>query len=226
MALGQSTFGDIGGAAADLFAGFGASAKGALQAQGLRIQAQGTRIGAESTQLTAQGLRIKAQGDIAEASNYDLAATLAQQNEAYTAQSIRVQQAQSDRAVTQAIGGQQAGVAGAGFAASGSALDIMRDSAQQGALAHGVLAQQGAITEAGFEEQARSFQTMATTGRATAAGEMDIASQTDTIAQEQMGIATSQDALAVQTQQVANQQASGDFISAAIKGVAAIATLI
>ena len=63
MALGASTFSDLVGAASDLFAGFSASSKADLQ---------------------AQGLRIKAQGDLAEASNYDLAATLAQQNEKFT----------------------------------------------------------------------------------------------------------------------------------------------
>jgi hypothetical protein len=143
--------------------------KGALQAQGLQITAQGTRISAASTRLSAESLRTKAQGDLAEAGNYDLASELARENEAFTDQSTRIQQTQLDRQVTQAIGGQQAGVASAGFASSGSALDLMRDSASQGALAKGVLAQQGTITEAGFEEQAKSFDTMATTGRATAA---------------------------------------------------------
>jgi murein L,D-transpeptidase YcbB/YkuD len=226
MTFGPSTFSNLGGAASDLLAGFGASEKGALQAQGLRITAAGTRIGAQSTRLSADGLRIKAQGDLAEASNYDIASTLAQQNEAFTAQSTRVQQMQLDRQVTQAIGGQQASVAGAGFASSGSALDIMRDSASQGALAHGVLGQQGAITEAGFEEQATSFQTMAAAGRATAAGEMDIAGKTDVIAGQQDAIATQQDQLAAQTQQAANNQASGDFVSSLIKGAAAVGSLL
>jgi hypothetical protein len=225
MALGPNTFSDIGGAASDLFAGFGASAKGALQAQGLRITAQGTRISAAGTRISAQSLRTKAQGDLAEASNYDLAGQLARQNEAYTEQSTRVQQSQLDRQITQTIGGQQASVAGAGFASSGSALDIMRDSATQGALAKGVLAQQGVISEAGYEEQAKSYDTMAAAGRATAASEISIAGQTDVIAGQQDAIAGQQDQLAAQTQQVANQQATGDFVSSLIKGVAGVATL-
>lgn len=225
MALSNQTFSDIGGAASDLFAGLGASAKGKLQADGLRLQASGTRISAQSTRLSAEGLRTKAQGDLAEAGNYDLAAALARDNEAYTEQSTRVQQAQLDRQVTQAIGGQQAGVAGAGFAASGSALDLLRDSASQGALARGVLGQQGAITEAGFEEQAKSFDTMSATGRATAASEFDIAGKTDAIAGQQDQIAAGQDQLAIDTQKAADQQAKGDFITSAIKGVAAVASL-
>src|SRR5260221_4919747 len=89
----------LGGAAADLFAGFGATTKADLAAQGLRLTAQGTLITAQGTRLNAEGLRTKAQGDLAEASNYDLAATLAQANEAYTAQSTRIQQSQQERAI-------------------------------------------------------------------------------------------------------------------------------
>jgi hypothetical protein len=226
MALSSSTFSDIGGAASDLFAGLGASAKGGLQAQGLRITAAGTRITADSTRLTADSLRTKARGDIAEADNYDLASGLARENEAYTAQSTRIQQSQLDRQVTQAIGGQQASVAGAGFASSGSALDIMRDSAAQGALAHGTLAAQGAITEAGFEEQAKSFDTMSAAGRATAADEFGIADKTDLIAGRQDALADQQDQLATATQRAADDSSTGSFISAALKGVAAIASIV
>jgi hypothetical protein len=46
MALSNTAFSDIGGSVSDLFAGFGASAKGALQAQGLDITAAGTDISA------------------------------------------------------------------------------------------------------------------------------------------------------------------------------------
>jgi hypothetical protein len=59
-------------------------------------------------------------------------------------------------------------VAGAGFAESGSALDLLCSSVQQGALTHAVLGQQGLITEAGYTERAQSYKTMA--DAATAAG--------------------------------------------------------
>lgn len=226
MALSSSTISSLGGAASDLFAGLGASAKGKLQADGLRLTAEGTRIGADSTRLNASSLRIKARGDLAEADNYDLAADLALKNQQYTATSTRVQQAQLDRQTFQAIGGQKASVAGAGFASSGTALDLMRDSASQGALARGVLGQQGAITEAGFEEQQKSYQTMSAAARATAAGEFGIADQTDAIAGRQDAIAAGQDQLAVDTQKVADDSATGSFISAAIKGVAGVASLL
>src|SRR6185312_13200510 len=126
-----------------------------LKAQGLRITAEGTLITAQGTRLNAESLRTKAQGDLAEASNYDLAAGLAEANKAYTEQSTRLQQFQTDRQIYQAMGATRAGAAGAGFAAGGSAGDLLRDSASQGALAKATLAQQGVITEAGYEEQAK-----------------------------------------------------------------------
>lgn len=51
--------------------------------------------------------------------------------------------------------------AGAGFAQSGSALDILRTSAQQGATTRAVIGQQGLITEAGYQEQSEAYQNMA-----------------------------------------------------------------
>jgi hypothetical protein len=128
MAFGASTISGFGGAASDLFSGFGDKAK--------------------------------AQGDFAEAKNYGLASDLATQNEKFTETSTAIKQAQIDRENTKMIGGQEADVAGAGFAESGSALDLLRESASQGALTHAVAAQQGLITEAGYTEQAQSYQTM------------------------------------------------------------------
>lgn len=225
MALGAGTVNALSGAAADLFAGMSAGAKGKLSADALRINAQSTRIGAGSTRLTAESLRTKARGDIAEADNYDLAANLARENEAYTLQSTRLQQYQQSRNQTQVIGGIRSSVAGAGFTEGGSAGDIMRDSASQGAIAHGVIGQQGSIAMAGYEEQAKSFETMSRTGRATAASEMGIADKTDLIAGQQDAIAAQQDQLAVDTQKVADDSAAGSFISAGIKGLAAVVSL-
>lgn len=225
MAFGATTINAVGSAAADLFTGLGASAKGKLSADALRINAQSTRIGASSTRLTAESLRTKARGDLAEADNYDLARDLARENEAFTLQSTRLQQNQLDRSITQTIGGQRASVAAAGFSSGGSALDIMRDSAAQGAIAHGVIGQQGSIAMAGYEEQAKSFETMSKTGRATAAAEMISADKTDAIAGQQDAIAAQQDQLARDTQKVADDSVFGSYVSAGIKGAAAVASI-
>jgi hypothetical protein len=124
--------------------------------------------GAASDLFAGQGDQAKAQYDFAEAKNYGLAADLATQNEQFTETSTAIKEAQQQREAMGAYRGVQADVAGAGFAESGSALDILRDSASQGALTHAVLGQQGLITEAGYKEQAESYTTMQ--GAATAAG--------------------------------------------------------
>jgi len=116
--------------------------------------------GAASDLFAAEGDKSKAQYDFAEAKNYGLAADLALQNEAFTETSTTIKEAQQQREAMSARGGVEAQVAGAGFAESGSALDILRDSAAQGALTHAVIGQQGLITEAGYKEQAESAQNM------------------------------------------------------------------
>lgn len=116
--------------------------------------------GAVSDLFSVDAHHAKAQGDLLEAQNYDLASGLATQNEQFTEESTTIKQAQLDRQNALTAGGQAADVAGAGFAASGSALDIMRDTASQGALTKAVGEQQGLITEAGYDEQAKSYQTM------------------------------------------------------------------
>lgn len=135
MAIGQSTFSDFAGAVGDLFA-------------------------AEGDRSKASALRLKAQGDRLEGENYGLAATLAGQNEKFTELSTAIKNTQLEREQTMAFGATRAEVGGAGLAASGSALDILADSARQGSLAKSVLNQQGLITEAGYQEQQQSYVNM------------------------------------------------------------------
>lgn len=101
----------------------------------------------------AKGLRI-------EAENYDLAAGFASKNAQFTETSTAIKQSQLDRDIFKTMGGISADVAGAGFAASGSALDILRDSASQGALTKAVGSQQGLITEEGYKVQAETYTNM------------------------------------------------------------------
>ncbi len=131
--------------------------------------------GAVGDLFAAEGHKAKAQGDRLEAQNYDLASGLAIQNEKFTETSTAIKQAQLDRSIYQTIGGERADVAGAGFAASGSALDIMRDSASQGALTKAVAGEQGLITEAGYKEQAQSYTNMASAARLAANAEDEAA---------------------------------------------------
>jgi hypothetical protein len=109
----------------------------------------------------AKGDELKAQGAEFEKISYLQAADLATQNEQFTEMSTAIKQSQADRNLYQALGQTKADVAGAGFAQSGSALDILRESASQGAMTKAVLGEQGLITEAGYQEQAQSYSDMA-----------------------------------------------------------------
>lgn len=124
--------------------------------------------GAVADLYAAKGYEFKAKGNRLEAASYDRAAVLADQNSEFTKQSTAVKLYQSDRAVTQSLGSLESDIAGAGFTKSGSALDLLRDSASQGALSHQILSQQGLITEAGYDEQARAARSMADAARISA----------------------------------------------------------
>jgi hypothetical protein len=103
----------------------------------------------------------KAKGDYAEAGEYNLAADLANKEAAYTKQSTAIQEFQQQRELTKSLGETVADTAGAGFATSGSAIDLLRGSASQGALQQAVTGQQGLISEAGYREQAAGYEMMA-----------------------------------------------------------------
>ena len=104
--------------------------------------------------------RSKAQGDRFEAQNYDLASKYALQEEAYTKESTAIQGMQAERQMYSSMSQTRADIAGGGFAASGSGLDILAQSASQGALQQAVIQRQGLITEQGYAEQAQSYQNM------------------------------------------------------------------
>jgi hypothetical protein len=111
-----------------------------------------------------------AQGDQAEAQNYELAAGLATQNEQYTQRMTQIRSVQSQREVANVIGKQEAGYAGGNIAESGSALDVLRSSVQQGGLQNYIINAQGAQQEAAYAEQAQSYQTMASAAQNAAEG--------------------------------------------------------
>lgn len=109
----------------------------------------------------AEGDQYKAQGEEFEKQNYQLASQLATQNEQFTKESTAIKEGQADRQLYMSLGKTSSTVAGAGLAASGSALDILRSSAQEGATTRAVVGKQGLITEAGYQEQAQSYTNLA-----------------------------------------------------------------
>jgi hypothetical protein len=135
--------------------------------------------GAASDLFTASADRSKAQGDVIEGQDYTLASQLATQNEEFAKTSTAIKEAQQTRELTMTLGGQRADVAGGGFAESGSALDLLRDSAGQGALTKAVAGEQGLITEAGYQEQATSYANMSDAANIAATAENKAAQGAD-----------------------------------------------
>lgn len=99
----------------------------------------------------------QAQGDKKSASNYLEAADIANQNAQLAKMSAAIQETATQRQINKTIGGQAADVAGAGFAQSGSALDLMRDSASQGALQKAMIGLQGQINSNAYAAQAGAY---------------------------------------------------------------------
>lgn len=124
--------------------------------------------GAVQDLFSQQALRTRAKGQLAEAEQYDIAAGYARQNELFTRTSTEIKNFQTERGILKTLGGQAADVASSGFEASGSALDLLRDSASQGALTKAVASFQGAVEETGYEQQAKSFDFMAKASRMSA----------------------------------------------------------
>lgn len=117
----------------------------------------------------ARGSRIMAQGYRDSAASYSAAAKFAKENADITRESTKLQTESADRAIYKTIGGQAADVAGAGFASSGSALDILADSEAQGKLTLDLIAKQGEINVNGYEMQAKMYRGQAAMATAQAA---------------------------------------------------------
>jgi hypothetical protein len=126
--------------------------------------------GGISDLFAADADRAKAQGDRFEAANYDLASKYALQ-EAYTKESTAIQGMQAERQMYSSMSQTRADIAGGGFAASGSGLDILAQSASQGALQQAVIQRQGLITEQGYEEQSQSYLNMESAANMAASAE-------------------------------------------------------
>lgn len=169
MAFGNSTFANIGGAVSDILEG----------------------------EATSDALKLKAKGNLFEADNYDLAQTLARENARFTEQSTAIKKTQAERELYLGMGQTVSDVAGSGFSMSGSALDLMRMGASQGALTQAVIQQQGLMTEYGYNVQADSYRNMAEASRYAAAAQEDMADDAE----------------------------RNSYITAGIKGASAIASL-
>jgi hypothetical protein len=113
-------------------------------------------------------------GELDAAAGYRRARDYANENAEISKQTAAIQEEMTQRKVYQTVGGQQADVAGAGLAASGSATDLLRSSVQQGSLTKQLVQRQGEINVLGYQAEAASYNGMAQ--QATAAGIGGIAS--------------------------------------------------
>lgn len=99
-------------------------------------------------------------GDFQEANAYGDAAKIATHNEYLSTLQGKIEQSQAQRQVNLVSGAQSAGYASGGLARSGSALDVMRNTAQQGALQHAIIGMKAGAQSEGYMEQAQQFKKM------------------------------------------------------------------
>lgn len=112
-----------------------------------------------------------AQGDQAEATNYEQASALSTEEANFTESSTNISEMAAARQITQAIGGVKAAYGGNGIStSSGSALDVLGSSAQQGAVTKAAINSQGAQQEYQYREQAISYNNMAAAAESAASG--------------------------------------------------------
>lgn len=100
---------------------------------------------------------LMAEGSREAAKAYGQASAIATSNSNLTLRSGQIQEEQESRAITQALGSENADVASAGFKNSGSALYLMKSSLQQGALAKQLISNQTEITAQGYQQQAAAY---------------------------------------------------------------------
>lgn len=151
MAISSSNIGQLGGAVSEIFGGASSiiSAGGYKAAQ--RAYEKSAEIYADQGKLYDQmGVQSGANAKIADAGS-------------------RIKQMQTEREVLTTLSGQKADIAGTGLASSGSALDIIRSSAQQGALDVALGRISGELEQAGYREEQLSYQAMGKASQAAAA---------------------------------------------------------
>lgn len=106
------------------------------------------------SQAMSQGYQQEAQAFGEEAQLYGTAAQQAQANEGIEKHATQLQEMQMKREVEATLGSQIAEEGGAGLVAgAGSGMYLYRSSAQQGALAEGMIATQGELNEAQFAQE-------------------------------------------------------------------------
>lgn len=113
-----------------------------------------------------------AQGSKLAGKQYGMAAASSEQAARDTELSTGIQLVQADRNILQVTGGQLSDTSGAGFSMSGSAGDLLRMSASNGALTKQLISEQGNMTAAGFRSQAQSYRTQQAGAKTESTGQL------------------------------------------------------
>lgn len=109
-------------------------------------------------------------GDFQNAKGLKKAAQYADLSAQIAQQSAQIKSVQAGRQLYKFMGGQVSDIASAGLKLSGSALDVMRDSATQGALSKQLIANQGAIDVMGYKAEAASYASQASAAKSSGIG--------------------------------------------------------
>lgn len=124
------------------------------------------RIGGAVDDLTgAIGSFSAAKGYKAQAKGYDAAAEISRVNKEIASEAAGIQAFSADRDIYKTLGAQRAAIGANGLSASGSALDVLRDSATQGSLTKQLLGRQSAIESLSYDQEAASFEMQAAAAR-------------------------------------------------------------
>lgn len=109
-----------------------------------------------------------AKGYKAQAKGYERAAEISGINKGIAEQAAGIEMVQAEREIYRTLGSQRAAVGASGLAASGSALDVMRDSARQGSLTKQLLGAQSDIEQLAYDQEASSYLAQAEAAKAQA----------------------------------------------------------
>jgi hypothetical protein len=126
----------------------------ALSGLGGLAGAAGSLLGGSSS---SAGYAATAAGDRAEAQGLEEAAQSEELNKTLAGASGQIQDAMAARTIYKSTSGIEAAAAGAGFNGGGSAGDILRESAQQGALTRQMLGVQTEVNENTYQMQANTY---------------------------------------------------------------------
>lgn len=111
-----------------------------------------------------------AKGNKAEAQAYGVASDFAKQNAVISQEAGTIKEAQTQRQIFKTVGAQEAQVAGAGLAESGSAQYLLQNSVAQGSLEKAIVNEQTQINVTGYQQQAAQFKGMQDAATAAAHG--------------------------------------------------------